>query len=207
MEINKLKDGYIRPIVFRSSNSMSPDTSECKTLFAMSCWKWPNLFNQKKGISLITSKWPKLNSEIYPIQAKSSGSYQCSVIDKVRSRKLGYDDSLILDLNKNVAETTACNIFWITNKTVYTPSTKSILNGITRKAVIKICKQLNIKVIVGDYSLKNIMNSDTIFLSGTAAELQQINKINKKKFKLENQIFNRIKENFEILKNRSPDYL
>ena len=156
---------------------------------------------------MITSKWPKLNSEIYPIQAKSSGSYQCSVIDKVRSRKLGYDDSLILDLNKNVAETTACNIFWITNKTVYTPSTKSILNGITRKAVIKICKQLNIKVIVGDYSLKNIMNSDTIFLSGTTAELQQINKINKKKFKLENQIFNRIKENFEILKNRSPDYL
>ena len=207
IKINKLKDGYIRPIVFRSSNSMSPDTSECKTLFAMSCWKWPTLFNQKKGISLITSKWPKLNSDIYPIQAKSSGSYQCSVIDKVRSRKLGYDDSLILDLNKNVAETTACNIFWIKNKIVYTPSTKSILNGVTRKAVIKICKQLKIKVIVGDYSLKNIMNSDTIFLSGTAAELQQINKINKKKFKLENQIFNRIKENFEILKNRSPDYL
>ena len=51
------------------------------------------------------------------------------------------------------------------------------------------------------------MNSDTVFLFGTAAELQQINKINKKKFKLENQIFNRIKENFEILKNRSPDYL
>ena len=160
----------------------------------MSCWKWPKLFDQKRGISLITSKWPKLNNKIYPMQAKSSGSYQCSVIEKERSRKLGYDDSLILDLNKNVAETTACNIFWIKNKKVYTPSTKSILNGITRKAVIKICKQLRIKVIVGDYPLKNIMNSDTVFLSGTAAELQQINKINKKKFKLKNLLFNRIKK-------------
>ena len=116
IKLNKLSDGYIRPIVFRSSNSMSPDTRECKTIFAMSCWKWPKLFDQKRGISLITSKWPKLNNKIYPMQAKSSGSYQCSVIEKERSRKLGYDDSLILDLNKNVAETTACNIFWIKKK-------------------------------------------------------------------------------------------
>ena len=60
---------------------MSPDTSECKTLFAMSC-RSGQIYLTKKGISLITSKLPKLNSEIYPIQAKSSGSYQCSVIDK-----------------------------------------------------------------------------------------------------------------------------
>ena len=60
---NKIINGYIRPIVFRSANSMSPDTEECSTEFAMATWEWGTLF-KKKFISLDISKWPKLSKKI-----------------------------------------------------------------------------------------------------------------------------------------------
>ena len=52
----------------------------------------------------------------------------------------------MLDLNKNVAESSACNIFWVKKNTLYTPKDHSILNGVTRQAVIRLCKRNKIKL-------------------------------------------------------------
>ena len=138
IKINDIDFGYVRPIVFRSSHSMSPDTSLCNSVIAIAAWKWGKLYN-KKGISLTTTKYPKLNKNIFPIEAKSSGSYQSSVISKLMQKK-GFDDCLMLDTDKNIAETTACNIFGL-KKIIYTPKNSAILNGITRKAIFEICKK------------------------------------------------------------------
>ena len=92
---------------------MSPETEKCFTQLAIAAWKWKVLFGNESGIKLNLSRYPKLNSKIYPIEAKSSGSYQTSVISKIESQKKIFDDCLMLDLKGNVAETTACNIFWI----------------------------------------------------------------------------------------------
>ena len=149
---------------------MSPETEKCFTQLAIAAWKWKVLFDGETGIKLNLSKYPKLNSKIYPIQAKSSGSYQTSVISKIDSRKKNFDDCLMLDLNGNIAETTACNIFWIKNNTVYTSKKHSILDGITRQAILEFCKIRKIKVVVGDFKLNHILNSDCVFVTGTAAE-------------------------------------
>ena len=151
IEINKIENGYIRPLVYRSSHSMSPDTSKCKSLVCIATWKWPALFASDLGIKLNIARYPKLNNKIYPMEAKSSGSYQISVISRIESAKKKFDDCLMLDIKKNIAETSACNIFWIKKDTVYTSKEHSILDGITRKAVIEICKINKLKVKKGDY--------------------------------------------------------
>ena len=80
----------------------------------------------------------------------------------------------MLDLKKNVAETSACNIFWIKNNTVYTPKKHSILNGITRRCIIELCLKNKIKIKINDYKLKHIMRADSVFMTGTAAEIQVV---------------------------------
>ena len=137
---------------------MTPDTKECRSLIAIAGWEWKKMFGKKNGISLHVSKWPRLNQDIYPIAAKSSGSYQTSVIAKKTAHKKGFDDCLMLDLNQNIAESSACNIFWVKRNTIYTPLTHSILNGITRQAIIKLCKKLKIKCLIGNYKLSKILN-------------------------------------------------
>ena len=93
---------------------MSPETKLCKSEIAIAAWKWGKLFD-KPALSLEISKYPKLNSKIYPINAKSSGSYQTSVLARADLEKTKFDDCLMVDLKGNVAETSACNIFWIKN--------------------------------------------------------------------------------------------
>ena len=204
IKINKITDGYIRPIIFRSSHSMSPDTLNCKSIIAIACWKWGNLFKNNEGISLDISKFPKLSNDIYPIEAKSSGSYQVSVLSRIESFKKKFDDCLMLDLKKNVAESSACNIFWSKNNIIYTPKNHSILNGITRKAIIKICKNNKIKVIEGDFKLSRILKADSVFLTGTAAEIQSVRKIKSKNFKIDSGVVNFLKNKFELIKSICP---
>lgn len=204
IKLNKINDGYIRPIVFRSSHSMSPETKDCKSIIAIAAWKWGTLFNMEKGISLMLAKYPKLNKSIFPIHAKSSGSYQVAVISRVEADKKKFDDCLMLDLKGNVAESTACNIFWIKNSTVYTPQEHSILQGITRKAVIKICRKNKIRLIIGDFKLKKIFSADNVFVTGTAAEIQTVRKIKNKNYKIESKIIKLIKDNYNKIKLKSP---
>ena len=204
IKYNKIDNGYIRPILFRSNHSMSPDTTNCKSILAIASWKWGKLF-KKDGISLKISKYPKLNKKIFPIEAKSSGSYQSSVISKIEANKLGYDDCLMLDVDDNIAETTACNIFWVKNNVIYTPKENSILNGITRKCILEICKKKKIKVKIGNYKLKNILKSDNVFATGTAAEIQKITKIEKKKYILNSKITNHLINCYEKVKNKCPN--
>ena len=203
IKTNNIDLGYIRPIIFRSSHSMSPDTSLCRSLIAIAAWKWGKLFN-KKGISLIVSKYPKLNKNIFPIEAKSSGSYQSSVISKIVAKRKGFDDCLMLDINKNIAETTACNIFWIKKNIIYTPKESAILNGITRKAIFEICKKEKIKIMIGNYKLNHILSAKCVFASGTAAEIQLISKINKKKYSLKSEITDKLISKYSKLKKVCP---
>ena len=205
-KINKIKDGYIRPIIFRSSHSMSPETKSCKSILSIAAWEWGKLFN-KNYISLNISKYPKLNSKIYPTQAKSSGSYQVAVIERSKLEKTKFDDCLMLDLKGNVAETSACNIFWIKNQEVFTPLIHSSLDGITRRCIIKLCKLYDIKVSVGNYKLEKILDADYVFTTGTAAEIQVIGKINKKKFKINSDIVKFLKKKYQLIKEVAPNYI
>ncbi|WP_440926981.1 aminotransferase class IV [Candidatus Pelagibacter sp.] len=199
---NIKSNGYIRPIIFRTSHSMSPDTTYCKSSIAIACWSWGTLFN-KKSITLGISKWPKLNRKIFPIEAKSSGSYQSSVISRIEAKQQGFDDCIMLDNEKYISETTACNIFWIKNNIVYTPSTDSALNGITRQAVIRILKKVKVSCKIGKFRMKDVLNADSVFLTGTAAEVQLVGKINKTDYSLNNYIFDIIKKNYDLIKSKS----
>ena len=86
----------------------------------------------------------------------------------------------------------------------YTPKEHSILKGITRKAIINICKKKGLSIKIGDFKLKDILNSDFVFLSGTAAEIQVVKKINKKKFLIKSNIINYLKDEYKKIKIVSP---
>ena len=180
VKLNKIKDGYLRPIVFRGTESMSPESIKCSSILSISGWGWKKLYGQK-NISLLVSKWRKPSPNISPVAAKSSGSYQISTLAKNFALKKGFDDALMMDVNNNICESTSCNIFWIKNKKAYTPTTISALEGITRKIVIKILKTSKIKLEIGDFKLAHIYDADEVFLTGTASEIVKVEKINKKK--------------------------
>ena len=142
------------------------------------------LIKQKKnnGIKLNTSKWRRPPSSTAPTQAKAAGLYMICTLSKHAAEKRGFDDSLMLDYDGYVAESTGANIFFVKKNKLYTPIADCFLNGITRKTVIHLAKKNNIKVIEKRVTPKDLLSADEIFLTGTAVEITPVSQIDKYNF-------------------------
>jgi branched-chain amino acid aminotransferase len=110
-----------------------------------------------------------------PPQAKMGGNYLNSIIATQEAKRNGYDEAILLDHSGNVSEAPGENIFIVREGQLITPPlSSSALEGITRDAVIKIGNDLDIEVLEGEVSRSELVMSDEIFLTGTAAEITPI---------------------------------
>ena len=106
-------------------------------------------------------------------------------LSKHEAEKDGYTDSLMLDYEGNIAEATGANIFFKDkNGTLHTPIPDSFLDGITRRTIIDIAKSKNIKVEERKISPDELDNFEGCFLTGTAAEVTPVSKIQNFNYKV-----------------------
>ena len=106
-------------------------------------------------------------------------------LSKHEAEQLGYSESLMLDHEGNVAESTSANVFFKDkNGELHTPVADSFLDGITRRTVIEIAKSKNIKVNERKISPDELASFDGCFLTGTAAEITPVSKILEQNYKV-----------------------
>ena len=113
------------------------------------------------------------------------GNYLNSILATQDAKQRGFDEAILLDQSGDVSEAPGENIFLVKNNELITPSlTSSALNGITRKSIITIAKDMGFKTKVRKVSKKELKLADEIFLSGTAAEITPVIQIDKKRIKV-----------------------
>ena len=148
--IQKVKNGYVRPVVWRGSEMMAISAQKTKIHVAIAAWEWGSYFDPNlklKGIKLNISNWRRPAPNTIPWDTKASGLYMICTLSKHEAERDGYSDSLMLDHEGNVAEATGANVFFKDkNGELHTPIPDSFLDGITRRTVIGIAKSKNIKV-------------------------------------------------------------
>ena len=180
---NKIKkSSYIRPFYFVGQYGINLHvTKKAPTHTAIFAFPFGNLFN-KNGITATTSKWRKFSDMSTPTQAKMGGNYLNSILATQDVKQKGFDEAILLDQYGNVSEAPGENIFLVKNDELVTPPlSSSALDGITRKTIITLAKDMNLKIKIRKVSKKELKLADEIFLSGTAAEITPITKIDKKK--------------------------
>jgi|TARA_B110000027_G_C16122045_1_gene303712 branched-chain amino acid aminotransferase len=188
---NKIKNGYIRPLSWRTTGSMAPHAIGVKTSTIIAIWEWPTYYSEdakSKGIKLTLSNWKRPSNDSAPTQSKCSGVYQICTLAKHDSFRKGFDDALMLDYRNYIAETTSSNIFFVFKDKIITPKPDCFLNGITRQAVIKISKKIGVKVYEKHLGLKDIKKATECFITGTAAEITPVRSIDKLKFNIKKNI-------------------
>ncbi len=199
VNIQKVKNGYVRPVIWRGSEMMAISAQKNKTHIAIATWEWGSYFDPKlkiEGIKLNISKWRRPAPNTIPWDTKAAGLYMICTLSKHEAEAEGYTDSLMLDFEGNVAEATGANIFFKSKDgQLHTPTPDSFLDGITRRAVIEIAKSKNIKVNVRKISPSEIKEFVGCFLTGTAAEITPVSQINNDEFKV-----------CELIKNLSDSY-
>lgn len=184
---NNLTDAYIRPLVWRGSETMGVYSRDASINVGMAAWYWPSYFGpelMEKGISLCWSDWVRPDPRSLPVQAKAAGMYMTGMLSKNKSHDLGYDDALMTDYRGYLAELTGANIFLIINGEVHTPDPHAFLNGITRQTIIELAKQKGYAVHVRDIMPAELSAADEIFITGTAAEITPVGRIMDKVYKV-----------------------
>ena len=188
VSIQKVKNGYVRPVAWRGSEMMAISAQQTKIHVAIATWEWGSYFDPKlktEGIKLNISKWKRPSPESIPWDTKAAGLYMICTLSKHEAESQGYTDSLMLDHEGNIAEATGANIFFKDkNGEIHTPIPDSFLDGITRRTVIEIAKSKNIKINERKISPSELPNFVGCFLTGTAAEVTPVSCIAENKFKV-----------------------
>ena len=173
---NKIKKScYIRPFYFIGDYGINLHVTEkAPTNVAIFVFPFGNLFD-KEGITAGVVSWRKFSDMSTPPQAKMGGNYLNSIIATQEAKQNGFDEAILLDHSGNVSEAPGENIFIVRDGQLITPPlSSSALNGITRDAIIKIARDLDIDVQETEIARSELTISDEIFLTGTAAEITPI---------------------------------
>ncbi|OUW74120.1 MAG: branched-chain amino acid aminotransferase [Pelagibacteraceae bacterium TMED216] len=202
VNIQKVKNGYVRPVIWRGSEMMAISAQKNKINVAIATWEWGSYFDPKlklEGIKLNISSWRRPSPNSVPWDTKAAGLYMICTLSKHEAESSGYTDSLMLDHEGNIAEATGANIFFInSDNQIHTPIPDSFLDGITRRCVIEIAKSKNINVIERKIKPEEMKNFIGCFLTGTAAEITPVSVIAENKFKVIDLIKD-LSENYQTL--------
>ena len=188
VNIQNVKNGYVRPVIWRGSEMMAISAQKNKINVAIATWEWGSYFDPKQklnGIKLNISSWRRPSPNSIPWDTKAAGLYMICTLSKHEAERDGFTDSLMLDHEGNIAEATGANIFFKNEEgEIHTPIPDSFLDGITRRSVIEIAKLKGIKVIERKIAPEEMKNFVGCFLTGTAAEVTPVSKIDKYEFKV-----------------------
>ena len=122
----------------------------------------------KKGISLVTVSTRRGTADTQDPQLNTLSKLNC-IFACIEADKKGADEGLMMDVNGNVSTCNSTNFFIIKNKEVWTSTGEYCLPGVTRGAIIQLCKENNIPIYEKDFLVADVLNADETFVTGTFA--------------------------------------
>ncbi len=182
---NDLNEGaYIRPIAFRGYDDLGLHAHNDDAIdVVVAAWEWGTYLGNdalNNGVDACVSSWNKINPNTVPFMAKASGNYLSGTLVAMEARQNGYDEGILLDSTGMVSEGAGENIFMVKDGNLYTPPlSSSILDGITRDAVIKIAESLKLNVTETKIPREQLYIADELFFTGTAVEITPIKSVDK----------------------------
>jgi branched-chain amino acid aminotransferase len=178
---NALSECYIRPIVYRGYGQMGLYPLDAPVEVSIAVWPWGAYLGEQgklHGVRAKIASWRRIPHDSLIPHAKASGQYLNSVLAKIESSKAGYEEAILLDAHGFVSEGSGENIFAVRDGKLLTPpQTAGILDGISRRSVIQIARDLGYEVIERDLARAELYLADEVFLTGTAAELVPVREI------------------------------
>ncbi|MCX6296241.1 MAG: branched-chain amino acid transaminase [Bacteroidetes bacterium] len=181
LEKNNLENAYIRPLVFAGANMSLTPADDVNVLLC--AWEWGKYLGNG-ALEVMISSYQRPNPNSCHVEAKVTGHYVNSILATTEAKQKGFDEALLLDMNGNVAEGPGANFFFENQGTLYTSPLGNILPGITRATMFELCEELGIKIVEKYFKPEEVKGADSAFFTGTAAEVAEINSLDRVPFKL-----------------------
>ena len=181
-ENNMKSDTHIRLIVSRGIKSTPYQhpkvTISDPTIVIIPEYKRPNKDVIAKGIRLVSVQ-TRRDSGVQDPKINSLSKMNC-ISACIEAEKLGAEEGLMLDSNGFVSTCNSTNFFIVVNKEIWTSTGEHCLNGVTRGAIIDLCRRNNILVYEKNFGIEDVYNADEAFVTGTFAGVIPVTEIDGK---------------------------
>ena len=204
---NNLSNAYIRLIVTRGEGDLgvNPKNSTVPNIICIAgnIKIYPEE-KYKNGIKAITSSQRRNKATNLDPQIKSL-NYLNNILAVTEANRAQVEEAIMLNENGFVTEGSVDNIFIVKKGVVYTPPVSvGILNGITRRTIIDICKNIGIPVYEKEFTIYNVYSADECFLTGSAAEIIAVTNVDNRNIGdgQEGKITEKLRNEFQKIKNK-----
>ena len=180
---NHLTEAYIRLVVTRGVGDLGLDPDKCPKpsiiIIADKITLYPQKFYEE-GLEIVTVSVRRNYAEAINPRIKSL-NYLNNILAKIEGKQSGAEEVLMLNAEGYVVECSGDNIFWLKNGVLVTPPVHmGILEGVTRNSVIDIAREAGMQVEERVFTRHDLYIADECFLTGTAAEVIPVVKIDQR---------------------------
>ncbi len=123
------------------------------------------------SVRLRTASAPKLPASILPPSLKVAASYTVGVRERLAAIAEGFDDVVFRTVDGDLAEGTTQSLFVVTGGRLLLPPVDSVLDGITRRAVLDLVRDAGIDVEVRPVYWDEVTGADELFLCSTNSQV------------------------------------
>ena len=198
---------YLRPFVYTSDLGIAPRLHNIETDFLIYGLELGDYLSPE-GVSCRISSWCRQEDRSLPLRGKISGAYITSSLAKTEAVKSGFDEALLLNSRGKVSEASGMNLFMVRDGVLITPGVdQDILEGITRASVLELAKAMGIPTLERPVDKTELFIADEVFLSGTAAKVTPVRRIETTDLATKRPIMDAIRERLTaITEGRDPAY-
>jgi branched-chain amino acid aminotransferase len=198
---------YLRPFVYTSDLGIAPRLHNIETDFLIYGLELGDYLSPE-GVSCRISSWARQEDRSLPLRGKISGAYITSSLAKTEAVKSGFDEALLLNSRGKVSEASGMNLFIVRDGVLITPGVdQDILEGITRASVMELARAMGIEVIERPVDKSELFVADEVFLSGTAAKVTPVRRVESTDLSTSRPIMEKIRERLTaITEGRDPAY-
>jgi len=201
------KSFYIRPFIYTSDLGIAPRLHNVEKDFFVYGLELGDYLSPD-GVSCRISSWYRQEDRSLPLRGKISGAYITSSLAKTEAVESGFDESILMNSQGKVSEASGMNIFVVRRGKLITPGfDQDVLEGITRDSIITLAKDLGIEVVERPVDKSELFIADEVFLSGTAARITPISRIENYKYSTHRPVTDQLREALTtITENRDRRY-
>jgi branched-chain amino acid aminotransferase len=178
VKANNCKNGLVKFFAYYDDIELTIIPHSQKVSLAIFCINYENLnfdvHELSKPSCACISTYKKIDPLTVPVYAKVAGNYVNSYLAQMEAKQKGYSDAILVDTQGNIAEAATANIFFVKGQSLYTPTLRSIMPGITRMIVLDIANHDNIPAIECDIPVESINQYSEAFFSGSVNNIQPI---------------------------------
>jgi branched-chain amino acid aminotransferase len=173
------EDCYIRPLAYKADEIIGVrlnDLTDELTIFSLPFGRY---VENDEGAHVTISSWRRVEDNSIPARGKVTGAYVNSAFAKTDALLAGYDEAIVLNQDGHVSEGSAENLFMLRDGVVVTPpGHDNILQGITRRTVIKLLRdEMGMEVVERSIDRTELYLAEELWFSGTGVQLAAITQI------------------------------